>query len=361
MKLLIKEHGGNVYKVSRETGLDISDIIDFSANINPLGVPESGKQALVESIEGLVNYPDPDYVEFCKAVGAHHDVDYRRVIPGNGAIDSLYSAVAAVEPKKVLVSVPSFVEYERAVNKVGAEYIPSYRDEEDKYIFNTEKFIEDITHDIDLAIICNPNNPTGDLVAKDDIVKILEKCRKCGSHLLLDEAFMEFAELLDAESSVDLIGCYPELIISRSLTKFYAVPGLRSGYLIVGNGVIRDRIKNASEPWKLNHFADVFSRTVLLDEEYIKATKEWLTQENQKLFIELSKIEWLEVNESYANYIFFKCKKDIDLKNELMKSGIMIRSCTNFDGMGSNRYRVAVKDEKSNNKLLESLRVVEVL
>jgi len=352
---LIKEHGGNVYKVSRETGINIDEIIDFSANINPLGVPDSGRKALINAIDGLVNYPDPDYIEFRNAVAKHHKIDAWRIVPGNGAIDSLYSAVSAVEPKRVLVSVPSFVEYEKAIRKIGAEYIPSLRKEENGYRFELEQLLSEINANIDLVILCNPNNPTGDLVPIQDIIKILKRCEKCGAYLLLDEAFMEFAELFGAESAIDLTQSYPELIVSRSLTKFYAVPGLRSGYLVVGNEMIRNRILAVSEPWKLNHLADVFSRTVLFDTAYLTETKKWLLSENKRLESALSDFEWLKVYPSYANYLFLQIEKDVDLKTELLNSGIMIRTCHNYDGMGEGYYRVAVKDAKSNDKLINAL------
>lgn len=350
-----KEHGGNVYKISRETGMDITDIIDFSANINPLGIPESGKDAIINGISGLVNYPDPEYIEFRKAVGKHHDIDYRRIVPGNGAIDSLFAAVAAVRPNKVLVSVPSFVEYEKAVEKAGAEYIPSYRLEENGYGFNTGRFIDDISEEIDLAVLCNPNNPTGDLVSFDDIVLILEKCRKTKTYLLLDEAFMEFAEHFGARSAVELIPSYPELIVSRSLTKYFAVPGLRAGYLVVGSGEVRDRLLDTAEPWKLNYLADKFCQQVLVDKVYSLQTENWILAENEKLYIALNEIEHLSASRSYANYIFLKYIGEANLKEALLGKGIMIRSCDNYDGIGQSYYRVAVKDSDSNKKLIDAL------
>ncbi len=314
-----KEHGGNVYKISRETGIDVREIIDFSANINPLGVPESGKAAIINGIEGLINYPDPDYIEFRKAIGKHHGLNYSCIVPGNGAIDSLFAAIAAVQPKKVLVSVPSFVEYEKAVEKAGAEYIPSYRLEDDGYRFDTERFIDDISDEMDLVVLCNPNNPTGDLVSYEDILRILEKCRRSNTYLLLDEAFMEFAEHFGAKSAIDLIPAHPELIVSRSLTKYFAVPGLRAGYLVVGSEVVRDRLLNSAEPWKLNYLADQFCQTVLQDKAYYDQTEEWILTENKKLVHALNEIQNVEAYGSYANYVFLKYLGNANLKDSLLK------------------------------------------
>lgn len=353
-----KEHGGNVYKISRDTGLNINDIIDFSANINPLGVPDSGRKAILDSIDGLINYPDPDYIEFRKAIAKHHKIDFENIVPGNGAIDSLFSAVAAVMPNKVLVSVPSFVEYEKAVEKAGAVYVPSYRGESDAYRFNTDGFIDDINEDVDLVVLCNPNNPTGDYVSKDDILRILKRCREVSAHFLLDEAFMEFAEHFGAESAIPYVADYPELIVSRSLTKYFAVPGLRAGYLVVGSDVIRDRLVGGAEPWKLNHFADHFTRSVIEDEQYCKDTEMWLRKENKELYEALKGISDLEVHESYANYLFLRCLKLDDLKDRMLMKGIAIRSCDNYDGIGQGYYRVAVKDSDSNRKLVDAFKDV---
>lgn len=349
-----KEHGGNVYKISRENDLNIEELIDFSANINPLGVPESGKKAIIEGLDGLVNYPDPDYVDFRKAVAKHHGLNYKNIVPGNGAIDSLFSAVAAVKPHKVLVSVPSFVEYEKAVEKAGAEYIPSYRKEETGYLFDVDQFCLDITSDIDLAIVCNPNNPTGDLVAYEDMLIILKRCKEMDTYLLVDEAFMEFAEHFGAKSVVDLIEVYPKLIVSRSLTKYYAVPGLRAGYLIVGEEQVLERLIHSAEPWKLNYLADQFCQAVLEDDRYVESTEAWIVSENRSLYQGLKSISGIYPMESYANYIFFRCDYH-GLKDELLKNSIMIRTCHNYDGIQPNYYRVAVKDKASNDKLLSVL------
>lgn len=350
-----KEHGGNVYKVSRETGIDICEIIDFSANINPLGIPASGKKAIEESIEGLVNYPDPDYIDFRKAVGKRHGLSYKNIVPGNGAIDSLFSAMEAVRPKKVLVSVPSFVEYEKAAEKSGAEYVPSYRREDEAYTFNVNRFIEDIKEDIDLAVICNPNNPTGDIVQTQDIERILKHCQSVGAYLLIDEAFMEFAEHMGQVTCIGLIDKYKALIVSRSLTKYYAVPGLRSGYLISSDDTILNRLLNEAQPWKLNHLADAFSQRVIFDQAYDMETGKWFREENPRLKKALDSIRGLKVNESYSNYLFFKYDGQADIVKDLLNKGIMIRTCHNYDGMGDNYFRVAVKDKDSNEKLIAAL------
>ena len=350
-----KEHGGNVYKVSRETGVGIEELLDFSANINPLGIPDSGRKAIENSIEGLVNYPDPDYIDFRKALGKLHGLDYTSIVPGNGAIDSLFAAVEAVRPKKVLVSVPSFVEYEKAAEKSGAEYVPSYRLEKEAYTFNVDRFIEDIGPDIDLAVVCNPNNPTGDIVSNQDIEKILHHCQEVGAYLLVDEAFMEFAEHLGQESCIRLVEKYKALIVSRSLTKYYAVPGLRCGYLISTDTIILERLFNHAQPWKLNHLADRFSQSVILDEVYNTRTGEWFREENPRLKKALDSIPGLKVNESYANYLFFKYNGQEDLVESLLEKGIMIRTCHNYDGMGQSYFRVAVKDKVSNEWLIKAL------
>ncbi len=352
---MIKEHGGNIYKISRDYGYALDDILDFSANINPLGVPEKGRAAIAASVDSLVNYPDPDYYDFCTAVAKHHNLDASMVFPGNGAIDSLYSAVRAASPEKVLVSVPSFVEYEKAVAKADALYVPAYRKEEGGYRFDVETFLEQITEDVDLAILCNPNNPTGDLVSRASILRILEKCRSVGAYLLLDEAFMEFAEHLGAESSVDLLASHKELIVSRSLTKYYAVPGLRAGYLLVSDARIMDALRSNAEPWKLNALADAFSRAVLTDKAYDKATGEWIRTESAQLLSALNAFEDISAYATYGNYIFFRFAGNLDLKKEMLGRGIAIRSCDNYDGIGKGYYRVAVKDKTSNGTLIEIL------
>ncbi len=353
---MIKEHGGNIYKISRERGYSIDQIIDFSANINPVGIPESGRMAIVSAIDSLVNYPDPDYIDFKEAVAKHHDLSPAYVFPGNGAIDSLYSAVMAANPKRVLVSVPSFVEYEKAIEKAGAQYTPVYRSESEGYKFEISTLLDALEPSVDLVVICNPNNPTGDLINHSDIVRILDKCKAVGAVLLLDEAFMEFAEHLGAVSAIELITKYENLIISRSLTKYYAVPGLRAGYLLTSNEQILRRLGEQGEPWKLNTLADEFSRAVLKDQAYVRATQAWIEHEGVKLLGALNQFNEIKAYESYGNYIFIKWSGEGELREILLNRGIAIRTCNNYDGIGRGYYRIAVKDECSNNKLIEVLK-----
>ncbi len=361
----INTHGGNVYKISRQLGVDICDVIDFSANINPLGMPKSAEMAIYSSFDNIKHYPDPEYTNLKISVSKHHNVPMEWVIPCNGAVEALFLFIRALSPKYGLVATPSFIEYRRALESVNSEYIPLYMQEKDSSIFkdfsiSTSELENKIKSLLDdkLFILCNPNNPTGTLTSSDDIDDIIKICQKNDVWLLIDEAFMDFASIKGARSVVSKFYEGQKIVSMHSITKFYAVPALRFGYLICPNVDMRDKILKVSSVWGVNIFAQNYTIAALEDIEYFEQTKNWFLSQSTFMNESLSALSGIDVYESWANYLFVKSHHKFDIREKLLEKNLIIRDCSNFDGLTREYYRIAIRSYDENNKLVEALKKI---
>ncbi len=339
-------HGGNIYKYKKGT-------IDFSSNINPLGVPDNLIKDINNSIENIINYPDPDYNKLRKKIASNYDVDYKNIVVGNGGIQLIHNVIEFINGKSILIVSPSFVEYEKASKRFNKNVKHYLFLEENDFQLNVDEFLKFDFNDIDNVIICNPNNPTGKYIEKKDIIKIIEYLKIKNINLILDESFMDFLD--DKLSLIDKAKKYENLIIIRSLTKFFAVPGLRLGFLVTSNNELKNKINKYRDSWSVNIFANEFGINVFDNNEYILKTKEYIYIENKFLFEKLNEINLFKVYSSVANYIFLKSKYEIDWKKELLNYNILIRKCDNYIGLNDRFYRVAVKDNISNRELINSI------
>lgn len=353
------KHGGNIYEAAKRYGIAPGEIIDFSANINPFGIPDSLKEAIISNIDILENYPDPEYESLVKSIGIYNKVDEKFVIPGNGATEVIFLIIGALAPQKALLLAPTFSEYERALRRYGSSVNYFLLKEENNFCLDKDEFLKNMKKDTDLIILCNPNNPTGQIVERKDLIEILEKCRESNTYLMLDEAFIEFIDNEDKVSMEKFVDRFDNLFIIKALTKFFAIPGLRLGYGLTSNTRIREKIKDIREPWTINGFASIAAQTLLQDENYIFKSKEFFRDERKYLYESLKKIKELRVYKPEANYIFFKILKgNIDLKEELIKRKILIRDCSNYVSLSKGYYRAAIRDRVSNDKLINALKEV---
>jgi threonine-phosphate decarboxylase len=346
-------HGGNTREHAQRLGIEESALTDFSANINPLGMPESLKSAIIAQLDRAERYPDPTYLELYAALARHHGCQPWQIIAGNGATELIFAVISILRPQKTLLLTPSFAEYRRALNKQGGLIVEYALNEAND--FNVDSGLLDaLSADIDCLFICSPNNPTGQRVAPELLAQIVERCRHIGASLVIDEAFLDFAG--DQHSLIPQLIDQPHIFVLRSLTKFFAIPGLRLGYLISGDRDIVTRLKAQQEPWTINAFAELAGRIILDDQQYIAETHRWLKQEQPRLFNALSQFSALNVYPPSANYIFFRClQPQIDLQARLLEHRILIRSCANYPGLTEGYYRIAVKDRQNNDRLIGAL------
>lgn len=354
------EHGGNIYRVAEELGIPDDKLIDFSASINPLGISGKVKTIIKKEMRNLVHYPDPDTKMLRERLSEYHDIDHETVICGCGSTELIYLIPRALKPESVLVPAPTFSEYERAVRISNGSRVMSYElREENNFSIITDKFISAIerlsfnsklrTLNSKLVFLCNPNNPTGHLLKREEVLRIADAARDTGCMLIVDEAFIDFCP---DESVIREVRHNPYLIVLRSMTKFYALTGLRIGYGVFP-GRLLSRIKEYKEPWTVNNLAQKAAIAALEDNEYLNRTSRLMKEEKDFLEKGFKKVG-IEFYPSDANYYLLNvgARRVIPL---LTKKGILVRDCSNFKGLGGSYIRVAVKSRKHNRMLLKEL------
>ena len=361
-------HGGNIYKIFREK--NIKEILDYSSNINPYGVPESLKQKIIENIGILEKYPDPDYVELREKLAELNKVDISNITVGNGATESIFLFMKVLKPENVLIVSPTFGEYERAVRawdssenrEIEIEYFEL--EEKDEFRLNIGKLKKELEKKYDLAIICNPNNPTGKFLKMAETEEILKECNKYDTKLFIDEAFIEFLEDGLKESIVNSMKNKKNLFVTRAFTKFFAIPGLRLGYGIYFDKNLEKKIAEKKEPWSVNNIAEIAGITVLDDTEYIEKTLNWITEEKKYMYEKLDEISGIKSYKTEVNFICVKIKDELiskglnvkKLREKMMEEGILIRDASNFKFLDERFFRLAIKDRRSNDRVIEALK-----
>lgn len=346
----MREHGGDVYRASAETGIPVGDIIDFSASINPLGVPEPAARAIRENIGLLVHYPDPFADGFSSTMAEHLGVAPQSVVCGNGSTELIYLTIRALRPRRVLVPAPTFSEYERACLMThGASCVRHSLSPVDGYALDPGSFIASLA-ECDMAFLCNPNNPTGRLLEREAVLEIARAAERGNCLLVLDEAFIDFKP---DQSLVRDVERNPRLIVLRSLTKFYALSGLRVGYGVFPDAVARI-VREHKEPWSVNTLAQKAATAAIGDAAYRERTMALIPGEKgflEKGFRDLG-IEYIP---SSANYYLLRMEQGLGIVPELRKKGILVRDCSNFAGLDESCIRVAVRSRQENGRLLAEL------
>lgn len=368
-------HGGNVEEIARKYRLREEKIMDFSANINPLGPSSRVIKALKENLSKIACYPDPEAIDLREELSKYLKVNPENIIAGNGAIELIYLICRTLRPRKALIVVPAFSEYEFALKNVGCkiEFVPVKS--RDDFRLDIEELLENIKK-IDLPrpfylqrgaakqkgrgllFLCNPNNPTGQLINKADMLKIVGVARKREVFVVVDEAFMDFDESAEAETLIQEAIKRNNLFVIRSLTKFFALPGIRIGYGI-GNKRLLEKLKIHKEYWSVNTLAQIAGIAALKDKEYVKKTKELISEERKFLYHKLSKINGLRPYSSVTNFIF--CRLTTNRVNstiiwkKLIQKNILIRDCSSFRSLNNRYIRMAIKTHQENLNLINFL------
>ncbi|MBD6617138.1 threonine-phosphate decarboxylase [Komarekiella sp. 'clone 1'] len=340
-------HGGNLAWAAALAGCPRDAILDFSASISPLGPPNSAIAAIQSQIGNIKHYPDPNYSELRLALSHFHQLPPEWILPGNGSAELLTLAGRELAQLAAAILItPAFGDYYRTLAAYNAKVLEC----------PLSLVIDDSSLIADQGLLLNnPHNPTGKLFSRDSILPYLEQF----ALVVVDEAFMDFVPPDEEQSLISVVQEYPNLVILRSLTKFYSLPGLRLGYAIAHP----DRLSKWQlwrDPWPVNTLAAAAAIAAIQDTEFQQQTWTWLPPARSQLFQGLTSISGLHPQESAVNFLLVESKQSTSqLQQQLLKHHqILIRDCLSFKELGDRFFRVAVRSESDNQRLLAALQSV---
>ena len=350
-------HGSDLEIIEKVYGIKKEEIVSFSANVNPLGISPKLRATLAQRIDAIMSYPDREYSSLRRKIADYVHADMDNVIVGNGSTELISLFIQIKHPKHALIIGPTYSEYEREV-ALGGGVTRYYRLEEEKN-FNLDilSLEKELTSDVDLLVICNPNNPTSSAITRSDMRRILDICKQKGIFVMVDETYVEFADDVAKITSAPLTSYYNNIIILRGISKFFAAPGLRLGYAICGNTDLLKEMNQRKNPWTINSLAAIAGEIMFTDEEYIKNTRSLIAKERDRICTVLSTCRNLKYYTPTANFILIKLLKEeitsMDLFEAAIRGGLMIRDCSTFPFLNNKFIRFCFMNPEQNDALLE--------
>lgn len=357
------QHGGKLIETAQANNLNPDQIIDFSANINFLGPPALILEAIRSNVKKIENYPEINAKTLKKLIAEKHSLAAEKVTVANGAAEMIYQLNKVLDPKQVMVIDPTFSEYELAAESAGAKIKHFKLSQSADFIPDLEKLKADLNSEIDILFICNPNNPTAHLIKKDKLEAVIKKAAKENIIVVVDEAFTDFLTEPDKYSTIKLLESYENLVILKSMTKLFAIPGLRLGYALTNKSLSLE-LESKRDPWSVNYFSQLAGEIIFSNQQeiadYIKLSREKIAEARKYLYQRLKKFKQLKVYQPTTNYIFIDISEtdynSAELKEKLAKAAVLIRNCDSYHGLKDNYIRVAVKSRQANMILIEKLK-----
>ena len=368
-----KIHGGNIFQFAHEQRIEPYEVVDFSANINPLGPSQRGLDALNAQLRYISHYPDATNDDVLNAIADTYGMDKHQIIVGNGAAELLYAICRLPGYTGAFVPAPGFSEYKEALEASKTPvrdifYRPREDDNEKPYFEVPYLALETFAAELKgqdgriIVFLGNPNNPDGTLLDKDHIRTVASMLKDANSLLVIDESFIDFVgndPLQDNEHSMrSLVNEFDNIIVVHSFTKFYAVPGLRIGAAFANETLIT-QLQQYIPSWSVNTLAQAYTKAALNDVDYIKRTKQELNEERAFMYNALDDIEGITVYPPSANFILFQVNQEGITANyineELKKYNMIVRNCDSYVGLTNHWVRIAIKDHDTNIKLVDKL------
>lgn len=352
-------HGSDLEQIEQIYGVHKEDIISFSANVNPLGISPKLRESLANHIDVITSYPDREYTSLRKQISAYVHTDYENIIVGNGSTELISLFIQIKSPKKTLIIGPTYSEYEREISLGGGVSFYHRLEESKNFHLDLKTLEEELKSDIDMLVICNPNNPTSSAITRQEMRNILDLCKQKGIFVMVDETYVEFAENKDEITSIPLTEYYNNIVILRGVSKFFAAPGLRLGYAVCGNNDLLKEMNRRKNPWTINSLAATAGEIMFTDAGYIEKTKELIASERGRICAELAKCPHLKYYNPTANFVLVKIEKSsltsMDLFEAAIKEGYMIRDCSTFPFLDNRFIRFCFMMPEQNDRLLKLL------
>lgn len=359
------EHGGNLKEISRRKQVNYKELVDFSANINPLGTPTELKNIIKNNLDSVSVYPDYTYDGLKEVFSKYFKCNKEQIIVGNGAID-IFESLARALPKEAILITPTFSEYRKILQKSNADIKEYKLEEKEQFRFSTNDFLTWFdgikfsnlrAHgDYNKSVyFCNPNNPTGNYVTLDNILVIAKELLKRKTYFIVDESFIDFICPIEEQFLYKYLDKFPNLIIIRSLTKFYAIPGIRLGIGLFSSEKLKEQVEYYQMSWTVNIFADLCGQKIPELNAFRRETIYYLVEERDRLLNELNRYDNITVYQSKANFIFFFIETE-NFYSDMLDQNIVVRNCENFNGLKNGYYRICVGTRENNNQFIKGLK-----
>lgn len=346
-------HGGDLRAAAVRYAVDIDRIVDFSSNVNPLGPSSSALRAAKRALPLVSRYPDPENADLRRAIARYYGIKPGYVVCGCGSTGLIHLIPRVFRPRRVLIPVPTFSEYASSVLDAGGEIVSFPLKERDGFRVDPVE-MSFALKGVDMAFLCNPNNPTGQLVPKHEMLEIVHYALQHEVTLVVDETFMDF---LEAESIAKDAVQVSRIICLRAFTKFFGMPGFRVGYAISDEDTIA-LLREREEPWTVNIPAERAAVAAMDDWGHIRKTRRLIVKERERLLSALRLLPGVETLPSAANFLLVKFEGTDThaLRDKLGRRGMLLRDCSSFDGLDSRYLRIAVRTRRENIRLIKALR-----
>jgi len=354
-------HGGDVWKISEKYHIPLDQVIDFSVPINPMGTPKKALQSIRQHLNLMKNYPDPEHEWLIETLSNYAEVKPNNIIVGSGSTELIYLFVEVFLGRKLgaVIPVPTFNEYKKATMKVDGRPLFLKCDSVENFNIDLEELEKAISKKTRIIFLCNPNSPTGRLYEKDDVLRIVRLAAEKNVLVFLDEDYVEFVDDAKRYSMAEYVTHYNNLFVLRSLTKFFGLAGLRIGFGIASPDILNS-LKRAKMPWTVNSLAMFAAKEAVQDDDFIKRSRLLISRGKKQMQKTFQELPWLKVYPSETNFFLVEITKgsltSTQLKERLEKKGLLIRDCSDFDGLNNSFFRVSVNKPKKNKKLIEHLK-----
>lgn len=335
------------------------ETVRYDLNLNPLGIPKSVTKELMHNLDSVGRYPDAYYDNLKNGIANYACCEPEHLVIGSGSSDLIRLYVSLIAPKKALLPVPSATEYETILSVYGCETdFYELRIEED-FKLDMLDFIANLSPEYDMVILGNPNNPTSQSIARDDIAKLAEICREYNIFLLVDEMYIEFTEKYEARTAVPLVKDYDNIAVLRSVSKFFAVPGLRLAYAVMNNETNMAIINMTATPNSISCLTAAACTAMLEDKEYIRDSRSAVFTERNLICSAMGTNKNLRLFKPSANYVLIQILKDGITAAELLEQchtkGIILRNCQSFRGLDEHFVRFSIMNPKQNDLMVNTI------
>lgn len=352
-------HGSDLEKIEKKYNVKKEELVSFAVNVNPLGISPRLRKTLASHLDAIMTYPDREYTSLKKCIADYVNTDSSNILVGNGSTELISLFIQIKNPKKALIVGPTYSEYEREVSLGGGRSHYFSLSEECDFCLDVNALTLELQNNVDLLILCNPNNPTSSIITRAEMRMILDYCKRKDITVLVDETYIEFAENTKLLTAIPLTEYYNNVIILRGISKFFAAPGLRLGYAVCGNHDLLKEINKKKNPWTINSMAAIAGEIMFQDETYIAETKRLISKERRRICDELEQSGYFKVYRPHANFVLLKILSDDinseDIFDAAVKNSMIIRDCSTFPFLNNHYIRFCFMMPEQNDKLLSTI------